>query len=323
MNYYIFGGSGFIGTNLINLLYEKFPGYGIFNLDIIENNHNGKSRFVYCDVRNKIEIDDITVTENDVVFNFAAVHTSPGHPDFEYFETNIKGAENVTRFADQFNIKKIIFTSSIAPYGASEDLKTEETLPTPNTPYGISKFVAEKIHMTWQNKIEKERQLTILRPGVVFGKGENGNFTRLYWGIKGRKFLYPGRKDTVKACIYVKEVVNFMLFRLDENKTDCEIYNCAYFPAFTIEEIAETMMKVTGTKRFIPKIPASILKSAAVIVGNVGGKKLGIHPDRVKKLMISTNISGEKLAKSPYIFKYTFEEALNDWYEDNDKKFLK
>lgn len=76
------------------------------------------------------------------------------------------------------------FTSSIAPYGAAEELKEETTLPMPNTPYGISKLVAEKIHQTWQAGGEG-RQLTIVRPGVVFGRGENGNFTRLYWGIRG------------------------------------------------------------------------------------------------------------------------------------------
>lgn len=323
MNYYIFGGSGFIGTHLINQLYEKFPGSGIFNLDIVENNHNDKSRFINCDVRNKIEIDDIVITENDVIFNFAAVHTTPGHPDFEYFETNIKGAENVTAFAEQFNIKKILFTSSIAPYGASEEMKTEETLPMPNTPYGISKFVAEKIHMVWQAKAESERQLTVLRPGVVFGKGENGNFTRLYWGIKKNRFFYPGRKDTVKASIYVKDLVNFMLYKISRDKKNIEIFNCAYEPAFTIEEISNAMMKATNMNRKIYKIPGGLLKFAAGIIGAMGGKSFGIHPDRVNKLMISTNINGEKMKNSGYQFLYTFDEALEDWFKDNDKRFLK
>ena len=90
-----------------------------------------------------------TPTEDDVIFNFAAVHRTPGHEDHEYFETNICGAKNVVAFAEKWNIKKIVFTSSIAPYGAAEELKKETTLPTPNTAYGISKLVAEKIHEKW------------------------------------------------------------------------------------------------------------------------------------------------------------------------------
>lgn len=76
----------------------------------------------------------------------------------------------------------MIFTSSIAPYGAAEALKKETTLPTPNTPYGISKLVAEKIHETWKEK--NQGQLIIVRPGIVYGKGEHGNMTRLYAGVK-------------------------------------------------------------------------------------------------------------------------------------------
>lgn len=53
----------------------------------------------------------------------------------------------------------------------------------PNTPYGISKLVAEKIHEVWQAK-DKSRELTIVRPGIVYGKGEHGNMTRLYWSQK-------------------------------------------------------------------------------------------------------------------------------------------
>ncbi|WP_027385117.1 NAD-dependent epimerase/dehydratase family protein [Epilithonimonas caeni] len=322
MNYFIFGGSGFIGTHLINFLNVKQPESKIYNLDIKENDHNDKSIFIACDVRQKINI-NVSVEQDDIIFNLAAVHTTPGHPDHEYFETNIKGAENVTAFAEKHNIKKLLFTSSIAPYGASEEMKTETTLPMPNTPYGISKLVAEKIHMIWQAKQETDRQLTIVRPGVVFGKRENGNFTRLYWGIKKHRFFYPGRKDTIKASIYVKELVNFMLYRIEMDKIDVEIYNCTYEPAFTIEEISNAIMKATGMKRTIYKIPGGILKFTAGVIGALGGKSFGIHPDRVKKLMISTNISGEKLKDSGYKFKYSFDEALQDWYKDNDNLYLK
>ena len=318
MNYVITGGSGFIGTHLTDLLKNICPECNIYNLDIVENNQNGKVTFIYCDVRKPIAMEGISITEDDIIFNFAAVHRTPGHPDPAYFETNILGAENVTAFAEKYNIKKIVFTSSIAPYGAAEDLKEETTIPMPNTPYGISKLVAEKIHMVWQAK----NSLTIVRPGVVFGKGENGNFSRLYWGIRERKFMYPGRKDTIKACIYVKELVRFMLYRLEHHEQGVELYNCTFEPAYTIEQIVDTMKKVTGMKHAVPLIPAWILMPAAAVAGCLGAP-MGICPARVKKLMVSTNICGKKLADSGYKFHYTFEEAIADWFKDNGKQCLK
>lgn len=236
-----------------------------------------------------------TPTEDDVIFNFAAVHRTPGHEDHEYFETNIRGAENVVAFA-------------------------------------------EKIHEKWQNSDATHRQLTIVRLGVVFGKGENGNFTRLYWAIRGHKFAYPGRKDTIKACIYVKELVRFMLWKVEEgvntnnsNNTNwadvksakgVEIYNCCFEPAYTIQHIVEAMKKVTGLTQFVPDIPNWVIMPMAR-VAMLLGSPMGICPARVKKLQISTNICGEKLKNCDYQFKWSFEEALADWFEDNDRKYLK
>lgn len=339
MNYIITGGTGFIGTHLTKLIHQLHPEAKIYNLDIVKpgtplplpghakyhkalkDGESLPSTYVECDVRKLIEDLPFTPTSDDIIFNFAAVHRTPGYPDHEYFETNILGAENVTAFAEKYGIKRIVFTSSIAPYGAAEDEKFETTLPTPNTAYGISKLVAEKIHMIWQAKDAANRQLTICRPGVVFGKGENGNFTRLYWAIRGHKMAYPGRKDTIKACIYVKELVRFMLYRLENHEQGVELYNCCYEPAYTIQHIVEAMKKVTGVNAFVPEIPNSIIMPLAAIAKCMGSP-MGICPARVKKLQISTNICGAKLKNSGYDFKWSFEEALNDWFEDNEKEGL-
>jgi len=321
MSYLIFGGSGFIGTHLVNELNKIDENVKIYNLDIVENTHEEKSTYIYCDVREKITI-DFSLGKDDIVFNFAAIHRTPGHPDNEYFETNIRGAENVCEFAERIGITKIIFTSSIAPYGAAEGMKEESTLPTPNTPYGISKLVAEKTHQIWQ-AANQNRELTILRPGVVFGKGENGNFTRLYWGIKGHTFFYPGRKDTIKGCIYVKDLVHFILYKIENHTKGTELFNCTFEPAYTIEQIVETMSNVTGLKAPKLVINGKLLTGVATIVALIGGRKFGIHPDRVKKLMVSTNISGKKLSESGYKYKYTLETAIQDWFADNDNLYLK
>lgn len=174
----------------------------------------------------------------------------------------------------------------------------------------------------WQVKDEK-RELTIVRPGIVYGKGEHGNMTRLYKGQKKRYFFYAGRKDTVKASIYVKELVRFFKYRMIDNDfVGTDIFNCTFEPAYTIEEICTTMQKATNMKRNIPLIPGGLLMFAASILGPIGGKKVGIHPDRVKKLMVSTNICGKKLAASDYKFHYTLEESFRDWFNDCNKEGL-
>ncbi|MDO4462473.1 MAG: NAD(P)-dependent oxidoreductase [Bacteroidia bacterium] len=349
MNYIIIGATGFIGTHLVKLIKSTNPNANVYNLDVIEptnvgsalvegiaswatvknyksalcNGESHQAQWIYCDVCKPIEV-PFEVSSDDVIFNFAAIHRTPGHPDKYYFETNVRGAENVCAFAEKHGIKKIVFTSSIAPYGAAEELKCEDTLPTPNTAYGISKLVAEKIHMMWKAK-SPDRQLTIVRPGVVFGKGENGNFTRLYWGIRKHTFAYPGRKDTIKACIYVKELVRFMLWRLDNYHNDgapeSDIFNCTFEPAYTIEKIVESMKKVTSMTTWVPYVPNCVIMPIASIA-KLFGSPMGVCPARVKKLQISTNISGKKLKDSGYQFKWTFEEALQDWFEDNNKRCL-
>lgn len=333
MNYIIFGGSGFIGTHLIKLLKNECLNKDdhIYDIDIVMPGEEGvvpgvvekieDVEYIRLDVRKTIDF-EFQPTEKDIIFNLAAVHRTPGHPDHAYFETNILGAENVTNFAEKYGINKILFTSSIAPYGAAEELKTEDTLPTPNTPYGISKLVAEKIHQIWQAK-DINRELTIVRPGIVYGKGEHGNMTRLYKALRGHYFMYTGRKDTIKACIYVKELVRFIKYRmLDNDFKGVDVFNCTYEPAFNIERICNTILKATDMHRHIPLLPAGLLMSIAKVVGPLGGKKVGIHPARVKKLMISTNICGKKLQTCGYKFHYSFEETYKDWFADCDNKGL-
>lgn len=313
----IFGGCGFIGTHTANLLREKYPNAKVYIADLLAGSSEFSQR---VDVRQEISMSG-EFGKDTLIFNFAAVHRTPGHPDYAYFETNIRGAENVCEFARKHGINNIVFTSSIAPYGAAEDQKSEDTLPTPNTPYGISKLVAEKIHREWAAE-KSDRKLSIVRPGIVFGTDENGNMTRLYKGLKSRKFAYAGRKDTIKACIYVKDLARVMFAMAENERADrIQLHNCCYYPSFTIEQICKTMLRATGMRRWIPFIPRKPMMAAATVCGIFGGLGLGICPARVKKLMVSTNIDGKKLSKN-YPLSYTLEEAFRDWYKDCNGKGL-
>lgn len=312
-NSIIFGSSGFIGTHLQQHLQSLPEHPEIILADYTSGNANR------VDVREEIQLDG-NFGANTVIFNLAAIHKTPGHPDLDYFRTNISGAENVCHFATRHSIRTIVFTSSIAPYGAAEQLKSESTLPTPNTPYGISKLVAEKIHYAWMQS-HPDNRLIIVRPGIVFGKGEGGNFTRLYKALAAKMFAYAGRRDTVKAAIYVKDLVRIMS-EMSENKAErFQLFNCCYEPSYTIEQIVTTLQQVTGLHGKVHTIPAGILNSASSVLGVFDKFGLGFHPDRVKKLMISTNIDGKKLA-AHYSLKYDLRAALEDWFADCEHQGL-
>jgi len=326
LNYLIFGGGGFIGTHLAAYIsQEENANKNIYNFDI-NGNENRCSTYTFVDVRRPVSI-NIPNLSSSIIFNLAAVHTTPGHPDHEYFETNISGAENICNFARQHNINTIVFTSSIAPYGPSEKLKTESTIPMPNTPYGISKLTAEYIHKVWQAEDPINRRLIIVRPGVVFGKSEGGNFTRLYNSLKKGFFFYPGRKDTIKAAVYVKDVARILYEAAMFETSKIVTLNLTYFPAPTISDICYTIARVTNVKEpklVVPPMPLKLAAGALYFSARMIGKKInGIHPDRVKKLMISTNVSGEKLSKTRYHLRYNLEEAIRDWFNDCDRKELK
>ena len=307
----LFGGCGFIGQQLQAYLRLAFPDAQVYVGDLRIESESALQRRI--DVRSPIEWEGDFGAQT-LIFNLAAIHKTPGHPDLDYFETNIRGAENVCDFARRHGIEHIVFTSSIAPYGAAEELKSESTLPTPNTPYGISKLVSEKIHQVWQAQ-SSSRSLSIVRPGIVFGKGEGGNFTRLYKALNKGMFAYAGRKDTRKAAIYVKDLCRIMVLMARNEESHFQLYNCCAPAPATIEEIVETVKKVTGIRKHVPLIPAWMLNRAAGVLGALDAVGLGFHPDRVKKLMVSTRIDGHALDNA-YPLEYTLESAIEDWWKD-------
>lgn len=135
-----------------------------------------------------------------LIGNFAAIHREPGHAEAEYYDTNLRGAEQFCAWAARVGCRRIVFTSSISPYGPGTSRCDEQSLPAPVTAYGGSKLVAEHIHRAWQAG-DSRRHLVIARPGVVFGPGEGGNVSRLMRAVLGRYFFYTGNRDTCKAGI--------------------------------------------------------------------------------------------------------------------------
>lgn len=325
----IFGGTGFIGTFFADHLLAtgSFSKIYLFDREPIASkvseyrkslvNNLKSTEVVIGDVRQDISW---SPEENVILIaNFAAVHREPGHEDFEYYETNLLGAENVCAWAERVGCNDMIFTSSISPYGPSEQQKDERTLPVPTTAYGGSKLAAEKIHHTWLAGDKEQRHLVIVRPGVVFGAGEGGNVSRLIKAVIKRYFFYMGNRETRKAGTYVKELCSAMCWVLQRQKEQGQhfsLFNMSMNPGPSIQEYVESVCKVAGIQRKVPTIPYPLLLSAAYTIELIArplGIKHPFSPVRIRKLVRSNNILPSFLVENRYPYLYSLESAFADW----------
>lgn len=325
----IFGGTGFIGSFFAEFLIAQGAVDKVYLVDIQSPEEKSSAYRRLCiggrvdiqylrgDVRKPI---DLPITDAvELIANFSAIHREPGHEDFEYYETNLLGAENVCAWAELVKCNRLIFTSSISPYGLGENEKDERTLPVPATAYGGSKLAAEKIHQTWQARDSKARRLVIARPGVVFGPGEGGNVSRLIKAVLHRYFFYMGNRKTRKAGVYVKELCNAMWWVLRQQESNGEhvsLFNMSMNPGPSIEDYVDVVCRVAGVRRMVPSVPYSLLLVAAYSIDLVA-RPLGINhpfsPVRIRKLVRSNNIRPGYLLERGYPYLFTLESAFEDW----------
>jgi GlcNAc-P-P-Und epimerase len=328
----IFGGTGFIGTHLTqHWLRERLaakvvlvdlapPRCESYTGTLQQGLEDGRVEFVRWDVRQAIP-PSLLPAKADLIFNLAAIHREPGHQPHEYFETNLYGAENVCAWASGAECSRLVFISSISPYGPSEVLKDEESLPVPQTAYGSSKLAAEKIHQGWQAGCTC-RQLLILRPGVVFGPGEGGNVTRLVRSLVKGYFVYMGNRQTRKAGGYVKELCQVAQFGLDYQARTGEsttLLNFSMDPPAALEGYVDAIRQVTGIRRAPANVPRWLLLSVSYPIDTIArtfGIQQPISPVRVRKLFRSTSIDPKGLRRLGYPWKYTLREAFEDWKQD-------
>ncbi|WXL27262.1 NAD(P)-dependent oxidoreductase [Ectopseudomonas mendocina] len=328
----IFGGSGFIGVFFAKhlLRHEGFEKVYLYDREqVADKPFPFRAQLVQDDPRIVEVSGDVrqSVTWRPeepiaLIANFAAVHREPGHADYEYYETNLAGAENVCAWAAEVGCNEVIFTSSISPYGPSEQQKDERSLPVPVTAYGGSKLVAEKIHQAWLAADSNNRHLVIVRPGVVFGPGEGGNVSRLVKAVLKRYFFYMGNRSTRKAGTYVKELCAAMCWVLSRQKDKAEhftLFNMSMNPGPSIKEYVDTVCRVAGVQRKVPAIPYPLLLAVAYGIDLIA-KPLRINhpfsPVRIKKLVRSNNIHPGYLVDNGYPYQYTLDSAFEDWMRD-------
>jgi dTDP-glucose 4,6-dehydratase len=161
--FFITGGAGFIGSNFVRYLYDKYPDYQIRVLDLLtyagsvenlpvgfnEASSNGRLQFWYGDVRNASLVDTL-VQDADVVVHFAAeTHVTRSiYDNYHFFETDVLGTQIVANAVLKHvkGVNRFIHISTSEVYGTAASAQMDEDHPLmPMSPYASAKAGADRL----------------------------------------------------------------------------------------------------------------------------------------------------------------------------------
>ncbi len=297
------GGSGFIGSHFL----ENFEQSEILIFDKKNPNFKTSSSCIIGDIRNKEDFEQLRKYKISRIIHLAAVHF-----DFQtdFYKTNVDGTQNIIEFAKQNKINDITFYSSVAVYGEHDHEVSEEDEPTPNSDYGKSKLMAEKILVKWANENTKNK-LLIIRPTVVFGERNFGNVFNLITQIKSKFFFQIGYKSNIKSIAYVK---NLVVATENANKFEngIRLYNYVDYAQCTTFELTKIISGFYNVKKTIriPLFIAFILAIPFDILGFILQKDIKISTMRVLKYNKPTYFNADKIKEVVKKQPYDIHDAL-------------
>lgn len=178
----ITGGAGFIGSNFVRYIYQKYFDYHIIVLDALthggseENlpnrgNDNCRLELWQGNVANS-DIVDALVARADIIIHFAAeTHVTRSiYDNLEFFKTDVIGTQVVANAAVKYKerIKKFIHISSSEIYDTqSKTAIAEDRALNPPNPYAAAKFSADRLIYSYAHTYSLPA--VILRPFNVYG----------------------------------------------------------------------------------------------------------------------------------------------------------
>lgn len=311
MNITLIGASGFVGSRLMALLNSSPHNYTLRNLD------KQPSEFFpqftrFCDVRDYFRLKR-EIGDADVVILLAAEHRDDVTPSKLYYDVNVAGMRNVLRAMEYNDIKRIIFTSSVAVYGLNRSNPNEEHCAAPCNDYGKSKWQAEQVLQEW-HKSHPDWNINIIRPAVIFGERNRGNVYNLLKHISQGRFLKVGSCENKKSMAYVGNVSAFIRHLIDNSTNGYNVFNYTDKPDLTMNELLHSTSKILG--RSIPAIRLPYW------IGLCGGKcfdalawitsrKLPISSVRVEKFCATTQFDATKAHTCGFKAPYTLLEGLS------------
>jgi UDP-glucose 4-epimerase len=266
MRILVTGGAGFIGSHIVDQCIAA--GHEVAIVDNLweegggkEQNLNPKARFYRADITDETTVQSIfDEVRPEVVSHQAAQHSvaiSTKNPQLDA-RVNVLGLLNILTNCTRVETRKIVFASSGATYGTPARLPIDEEVPQrPESPYGITKMMAEHYLRYWQEA--NGLSYTALRYGNVYGPRQDPNGEAGVIAIFAKRFL---KHETVridwdgeqkKDYVYVGDVARANLLALESGDND--IFCIGTGRGASVNELYNTLATIFGYKPEIVRAP--------------------------------------------------------------------
>ena len=261
-NILITGGTGFVGSHLVEDLVKKgaqvvvpfrsLDPYSYFTSQKLAE----KTILVIGDIKDKNRVFDIVVKyEIDYIFHLAAqaIVTTAYYNPWETIASNIIGTTNVLEAARLYpNIKGVIAASSDKAYGKLNKKKYKETdALRGNHPYEVSKSSADLIAYSYYKTYGLP--IVITRFGNIYGEGDL-NFSRIIPGImksiiKNEALKIRSNGKYVRDYLYVKDVANgYLMLAENIDKVKGKAFNFGSDENLSVLELIKLIEKKLNKK---------------------------------------------------------------------------
>jgi len=265
MKILVTGGLGFIGSNFIKNILEKFPEFKIYNLDdeLIGSNHDNLKEFQnkknYSFVKGNINNSKLVsklIKKSDVVINFAAeshVDRSISGPK-PFIDSNIMGVYAILESIRKFD-KKLIHISTDEVFGSLKKGSASEGDPfNPASPYAASKAAAEMLANSYVKTYGCDVIITRCTNNFGPRQYEEKLIPKVILNAKNnQKIPVYGTGKNIRDWIYVEDHCNALSKVLFKGKSG-ESYNISagneFSNLYVIKKILKFMHKPTSLIKF-------------------------------------------------------------------------
>lgn len=261
MKVFITGGSGFIGSHLVNCCLDKK--WSVHVLSHKSSIPREKECQVYSGDICDFSFLKKALWGKEVLIHSAAALGSSIRDKREFFRVNSEGTQTLFKAAWEAGIKKIIHFSSAGVLGAVRkgDIAAEDYPLNPQTSYDQSKLEGEYVALEWA---QRGMNVIVVRPGWVYGPGDNRTF-KLIKAIARNRFILVTRGEATQTPVYIDDLVQGIFLSLDKGRPG-ETYHLAGAEVVKVKEMVETIAWATKTKLPPFSLPLWPVKQSALIL---------------------------------------------------------